>query len=164
MIHPLPFASPDCYPYGEVRFCTRLLRYWQEKRGIRTMPEESDIDPDELREDWDYCFLLQTRDMLNNTDYNFTYLGAKILAAYYDKALDEYNEMMVGPNAHLLAPHFNQVLTSAAPMFDEGQINNLHGETILYRQILLPLGNSNDEIVAIFGGMRYKLCSEPATA
>ena len=147
----------EIYPYGERRLSLRLLRYWQEKRGIRGMAVENDIDPEELGPDWDYCFLLQARDVTNIQDYNFTYLGQKIMGAYFDKAIDEHNQFMVGPNAFRLSGHFSRVLDSKAPVVDEGEFETLHGRRVLYRQVLLPLGQSTDHVEAIFGGMNYKI-------
>jgi hypothetical protein len=145
------------YPYGERRLGLRLLRYWQEKRGLRVLPLENDIDPEELGADWDFCFLLQSRDVANIEDYNFTYLGNKIMKAYFDKRIDEHNQFMVGPNAFRLSKHFMQVLETKQPVLDEGEFVTVQGRRVLYRQVLLPLGSLDKGIEAIFGGMNYKI-------
>lgn len=150
--------NSDVYPYGERRLGLRLLRYWQEKRGVRMMAVENDIDPEELGQDWEFCFLLQSRDVANIQDYNFTYLGTKIMNAYFDKAIDAHNQFMVGPNAFRLSKHFARVLETKAPVLDEGEFETLHGRHVLYRQVLLPLGEG-DDVDAIFGGMNYKIAS-----
>ncbi|MFZ4540299.1 MAG: PAS domain-containing protein [Rickettsiales bacterium] len=147
----------NIYPYGERRLGQRLLRYWREKRSIHAMPVENDIDPEELGTDWDYCFLLQSRDVANVQDYNFTYLGQKIMTAYFDKAIDEHNQFMVGPNAYRLSNHFARVIETRAPVLDEGEFLTLHGHKVLYRQVLLPLGDDSKPVEAIFGGMNYKI-------
>ncbi len=145
------------YPYDERRLTLRLLRYWHELRGVRAMPEENDIDPDELGGDWGFCFLLQSRDIANIQDYNFTYLGDNIRNAYFDNTIDEHNEFLVGPNAYRLGTHFSRVVETAAPVIDEGEFITLHGRRVLYRQALLPLGNADKGVEAIFGGMNYKI-------
>jgi hypothetical protein len=151
------FSPSDHYPYGERRLSLRLLRYWDEKRGARAMPIESDIDPDVLGDDWEYCFLLQARDVATIADYNFTYLGDKILRAYFDTSIDAHNPHMIGPNAFRLSRYFNRVIETQAPVMDEGAFETLQGRQILYRQVLLPLGAVDKDIDAIFGGMNYKL-------
>lgn len=113
-------APTDTYPYGERRLSERLLRYWNEKRGQRNYAIENDIDPEELGVDWDYCFLLQARDVANIQDYNFTYLGQKIMTAYFDQGIDAHNQFMVGPNAFRLSKHFNEVLENKEPVMDAG--------------------------------------------
>ena len=145
------------YPYGERRLGLRLLRYWNEKRGQRAMPVENDIDPEELSTDWDFCFLLQARDVANIQDYNFTYLGENIMKAYFDKSLDAHNQFMVGPNAFRLSTHFSRVLDSKEPVMDEGEFATVQGRKVLYRQVLLPLGQEDDSVDAIFGAMNYKI-------
>ena len=147
----------DTYPYGERRLGIRLLRYWNEKRGAQPFAVENDIDPDELGADWEYCFLLQSRDVANIQDYNFTYLGQKIMTAYFDKGIDAHNEFMVGPNAFRLSKHFTQVLENKEPVMDEGEFETVSGRRVLYRQVLLPLGAEGKGIEAIFGGMNYKI-------
>ncbi len=150
-------TQTETYPYGERRLSLRLLRYWHEKRGSRQLPIENDIDPEELGADWEFCFLLQSRDVANIEDYNFTYLGEKIMKAYFDKAIDEHNQFMVGPNAFRLSSHFSRVLETNAPVLDEGEFETVHGRRVLYRQVLLPLGAPGKGIEAIFGGMNYKI-------
>lgn len=147
----------NTYPYGERRLSLRLLRYWREKCGPRGLPVENDLDPEELGPDWEYCFLLQSRDVANIEDYNFTYLGQKIMKAYFDTNIDAHNQFMVGPNAFRLSKHFAQVLETGAPVLDEGEFETLHGRRVLYRQVLLPLGDHDKGIEAIFGGMNYKI-------
>lgn len=145
------------YPYGERRLNLRLLRYWQEKRKTNRMPRESDIDPEILGADWEFCFVLQARDIANTSDYNFLYLGDKILKAYFDDDVDQHNEFSAGPNAFQLSKHFAKVVESKSPVLDEGQFQTLHGRKVLYRQVLLPLGTPHGKVEAIFGGMNYKI-------
>ena len=147
----------NVYPYGERRLTNRLTRYWQDTRGIRTMPEENDLDPDILGEDWPYCFLLQSRDIANVQDYNFTYLGERIVQIYFDTGVDQFNEFVVGPNANCLSKIFERVIASQAPVYDEGEFLTKHGRRVLYRQCALPLGNEDVGVEAIFGGMSCKI-------
>ncbi len=46
------------------------------------MPAEQDIDPDDIRDLWDSCFLIRVKD-LGKADYNYTYLGEAIIEAYH---------------------------------------------------------------------------------
>jgi hypothetical protein len=150
-------TDSDQYPYGERRLTLRLLRYWKDLCGMRPMPEEPEIDPDVLGADWGYCFLLQSRDVANTQDYNFTYLGERIMGAYFDRELDEHNEFLVGPNAYRLSNHFKRVLQTGAPVIDEGEFLTLHARRVLFRQVLLPIGSEEKGVEAIFGGMNYKI-------
>lgn len=146
----------DRYPYGERRLPHRLLRYWNEIKGDRLMPHENDIDPDVLGGDWDYCFVLQTRDLANVTDYNFTYLGKKIVAAHNDGSLAGADEMLVSTNARMLSSRFERVLETKAPVLEEGEFLTSHNRRVFYRQCILPLGSEQKGVEAFFGGMYFK--------
>ncbi len=152
----LPVHEAKHYPYGERRLPQRLMLYWEQLKGDRLMPEENDIDPDVLGPDWDYCFVLQTRDLANVTDYNFTYLGKQIIAAHHDGRLDGCADMLVSTNARMLSSRFARVLETKAPVLEEGEFLTTHGRRVFYRQCILPLGNEKDGVLAFFGGMYFK--------
>jgi hypothetical protein len=57
----------------------------------------------------------------------------------------------------MLSSRFAQVMATMAPALDEGEFTTTHGRTVLYRQCLLPLGNEEKGVEAIFGGMNYKV-------
>lgn len=149
--------QPDPSSANIKRLTDRVLAYWEKQRGSRAMPVENDLDPEEIGADWEYCFLLQARDVANVEDYNFTYLGGRILRAYFDKSIDEHNQFMVGPNAFRLSNFFQRVLDTAAPVYDAGEFATLQDRRVLYRQILLPLGAPDKGVEAIFGAMNYKI-------
>lgn len=144
------------YPYGERRLAQRLLRYWHECRGDRPMPEENDIDPDVLGADWERCFVLQTRDLTNTTDYNFTYLGSAIVNAYRDNQLDSDSKFLVSTNASQLSGRFARVLQTKMPVLEDGEFTTASGRRVLYRQCIVPLGNEARGVEAFLGGMGFK--------
>lgn len=139
----------------ERRITLRLLAYWERLRGGRAMPTEQDIDPDDIADLWDECFLIHTQD-LNKPDYGYTYLGDRIRAAY-DGGLSEKDPvLLLSPNAAHMSESYQKVLASGKPLIDEGEFTNIRGQVIKYRQCMLPLGEGS-KIQAIFGGMRYKI-------
>lgn len=140
----------------ERRITQRVFHYWESLCRGRAMPEESDIDPDQLGEDWPYCFLLQTRDIEHIDQFNFTYLGEGILKAYKKAGLDPDNLFMVGPNAFALAPHFQYVAKTAKPFIDHNSFIANNGMRVLYRQCLLPVGSRAGKVEAIFGAMLFQ--------
>lgn len=140
---------------AERRITLRLLAYWERLRRGRLMPEESDINPDDIRDLWDCCFLLHAAD-LDMTDYNFTYLGQAIIDAYQHGASKGGASGVITPNARTLTPGCRQVVESCKPLLEEGEFSNLSEENVRYRQCLLPLGRDR-RVEAIFGGMRFKI-------
>jgi hypothetical protein len=139
----------------ERRLTLRLIAYWERVRGERLMPSESDIDPDDLHDLWDYCFLVQVRDLIKE-DYNYTYLGSAIVDAYRAGLSMSDPGRLVAPSANKLTISYQQVINTRAPVIEEGEFNNLRGDRVKYRQCMLPL-SYGEAVDAIFGGMRFKI-------
>lgn len=140
---------------AERRITLRLLAYWEKLRGERDMPTEEDIDPDDIQDLWDSCFLIHVKD-LAKPDYNYTYLGQAIIDAYRYGLSDDEETGLISPNAGKLANGYNQVVITAKPLLEEGEFRNLNNQIVKYRQCLLPLGEEQ-RVKAIFGGMRFKI-------
>lgn len=139
----------------ERRITLRLMAYWEKLRKNNPMPVEADIDPDDLQDLWDYCFLIHVKD-LNKPDYNYTYLGKAIQEAYSADLAGDEGAGIASPNAGKLANSYTKVIETRSPLLEEGEFLNLHNDVVKYRQCLLPLG-SGDKVDAIFGGMRFKV-------
>jgi len=139
----------------ERRITLRLLSYWEKLRRGRPMPTEQDIDPEDLPDLWESCFLIHVRD-LSKADYNYTYLGEKIADAYTHGTIKNDPESSKHPTANHLTRNFAQVVGTCKPLLEEGEFLNLRQETVKYRQCLLPLG-ADGKIEAIFGGMHFKI-------
>lgn len=139
----------------ERRITLRLLAYWEKIRGSRLMPHEDDIDPDDIADLWDNCFLVHVTD-LKKPDYNYTYLGDAIALAYQGDLLADASEEIVSPHASKLSVCYDQIISTKKPVVDEGVFRNHHNDIVKYRQCLLPLGEG-EEVQAIFGGMRYRI-------
>ena len=134
-----------------------LLEYWLKVKGDRLMPEENDIDPDALGDVWDHCFLIQVRDIHNVIDYNYTYLGSRIVDAYAEGTVQPEDGLMISPNATKLSQTFEEIIENKKPLMEDGEFVTISGRTVKYRQCLLPLGDAQGTVHSIFGGMRFKL-------
>ena len=119
------------------------------------MPSETDINPEDISDLWDYCFLVHTKD-LNKADYTFTYLGPAVLDAYRGGLSGNDVNGVIAPHIGRLTEHYTQIQKTHKPVIDEGEFLNLNNQVVKYRQCLLPLGEKN-RVDAIFGGMRYKI-------
>lgn len=136
----------------ERRITLRLLSYWEKKRGGRKMCTEADIDPADIADLWEYCFLAQVKD-LKKPGYNFTYLG-RAIADMYSDGLDEGEGDRPFPTMDVIAKGHEQVTTKGEPLVWEGELTNPHGDSFKFRQVLLPLGEGAS-VKAVFGGMRF---------
>lgn len=139
----------------ERRITLRLIAYWERIRRGRPMPAETDIDPDDLADLWDYCFLVHVRDLAKQ-DYNYTYIGSAIVEAYRGGLSVNDKGGMVTINASKLVSNYAAVIGDRRPVVEEGEFANARGQIVKYRQCMLPLG-ANDKVDAIFGGMRFKI-------
>ena len=142
--------------YTERRLTDRLLRYWREHSTGKPFPSEHDLDPDALARDWEHCFLVQVRDITHVQDYNYTYLGARIIEAYRGGLHDEHNAFMIGPNASMVNKSFGRVMITRAPVIEEGELVTFSGRIVKYRQCMLPIGTEAGVLEAIFGGLSFK--------
>lgn len=131
------------------------MAYWEKMRKLKSMPTEADIDPDDLQDLWDYCFLIHVKD-LDKPDYNYTYLGKAIQEAYQGALAGDEGADIASPNAGKLTHCYNKVIETRSPLLEEGEFFNLHNDVVKYRQCLLPLGEG-EKVEAIFGGMRFKV-------
>ncbi len=150
-------VKPDVFP--ERRKTIQLLQYWEEIRGERALPVESDIDPDAIAAIWDNCFLLQVRD-LGRADGNFTYLGKNIVLAFRGGYSGDSCAELVSPNVNNLGQNFTRLLETGDPQLQEGSFRNIRHDLVRFRQCLVPLGIQKLNIDAIFGCMSLKVCPE----
>ncbi len=139
----------------ERRITLRLLSYWEKIRDTREMPTENDINPDDIGDLWDYCFLIHVAD-LSKPDYSYIYLGDAIIAAYQEGLSEADPGGVVSLRPSKLAKSYHKVIATGKPAIEEGEFPNLAGHTVKYRQCLLPLGEYG-KVDAIFGGMRFKV-------
>ena len=139
----------------ERRITLRLLAYWEKLRRDKIMPSEEELDPDDLQELWDYCFLIHTKD-LSKEDYNYTYIGKELQKAYHGELTKADCLDLSSLNARKLSGNYETVINSKTPLIDEGEFVNMHNDLVKYRECLLPLG-CDGKVDAIFGGMRFKL-------
>jgi hypothetical protein len=154
-LHP-NIHNPETLAHPERRLNGKLHDYWHEIAAGRTMPEEVDMDMEILANLWPKCFLIQTFDITERRDMNYTYLGRDIIDAYHDDSLKEARHLMVSPKAiHLLAS-FRQVMSSHAPLIAQGEFTSASARQVRYRQSMLPLGKEG-VVQAIFGGFSFKI-------
>lgn len=142
-----PFAVAS-----ERRISIRLLGYWEKLRRGRDIPEEADIKPDDILDLWDSCLIVHPV----GGEYSYKHLGLDLTESYLFGLPPESGRLPT--DTKHLVDSYDQVMKSAKPLIDEGQIVLLDGTVIKYRQCLLPLGK-NGKVEAIFGGMRYKVFS-----
>lgn len=140
------------------RINERLMEYWQQKRGGRPYPDESELDPDELSDIWDSCFLVHLEGYDGKMPiFKYTYLGESIIEAYGDDLTNrEVCERLVYPANNSLVLKFGEVAKTAAPTIEDSEFTNKNGVLIKFRAALLPLSKHTPQVSYIIGGMKWK--------
>lgn len=151
----MAFAVPKTQ--FERRSTLILVQYWNQLRGDFELPKEEAIDPDRLIGVWERCFLVQVRDINEVKDYNYSYYGSDLMAAFQDGRLEEGNGHIACSNANQLSHMYQQVMEDVGPIMQENEYTDSAGRIVKYRQILMPFGTEDGTIEAILGGVWFRL-------
>ncbi len=140
------------------RITRRLLAYWEAAKGDRPFPALTDIQPEMLSDIWDACFLVQVKHTANpGEQYKYIYLGPSIIAAYGNEATGgNINTSLLSKHSGHITDVFDKVVDTGKPLVEESEFRNLNGIMVRYRQCVLPLGEFNDDIDHLLGGMKWK--------
>lgn len=135
----------------------RLLEYWNNLRGNRIFPHESEIEPDDIADIWHSCFLISIDDVTRRVGYRYSYMGKNLVDAFGEDASSpdvalRLLSTMVVPNAKKI----NEVLHEKHAVIDDGEFTNVKNMNIRYRTCLVPFGYENGEVSHIFGVMRWR--------
>jgi len=139
------------------RFHERLQEYWNDLRGSRPFPEETEIDPDDLAEMWPSCFLISLDDVTRRHGYRYSYLGSDLIEAYGESANNPDTVLrLVSSSGGKMTEKLDEVVKEEKPVIDEAEFINSKRLHIRYRTCLLPLGPRPGEVSHIIGCMRWK--------
>ncbi len=151
-VHIESFSQKDiASPANERRLPVQLCRYWEKIRGTRLMPSEQMINPEDIPHLWEHCYLIQVNDLENRRRADFTYLGSEIIQTYREHLSEEDALDIIFPNSSRLAQNFQQVIDSKLPILQAGEFITSRGGVMRFRQCLLPIGETDDKVDAIFG-------------
>lgn len=140
----------------ERRISHQLVHYWQQVKGDRILPPESDIDSDELAAQWDDCFHIHLHEGkgVADTSFSYSYVGSHLLPVFIEGRGDAAHLLSLPPEK--LRAAYSEMQMTKLPVIESAEEYRVEGRYMKYRQCLLPLGTGKGEIQSIFGGMRYK--------
>ncbi len=142
----------------EHRYHTRLQGYWDKIRGDKAFPRENDVNPDELQDIWDSCFLISIDDVTRRAGYRYSYIGQDLVAAYgSDAGSPDINATLHSTDNAPMMRKFDEVVASKAPVVDEAEFMNQKQLNIRYRMCILPLGTHDGVVTHLLGCMRWKM-------
>jgi hypothetical protein len=131
-----------------------LQDYWLSKCVKDIIPSDGEIDPQDLGELWEHCFLVQKIDA---DKFQYLHMGKEIIEAYGDDLTGhEICERLVGKLHEPLANEFSEVVATRRPLLKESSFINAKQMDVRYRTILLPLRRNSAAVEYILGGMKWK--------
>ncbi len=134
-----------------------LFEYWDKIRDGRIFPHESEIDPEEINDIWDYCFLISLDDVVRRLGYRYSYMGKKLVEAFGDDANNPDLALKLLSSSHVPSlEKMNEVFEQKHPVMDEGEFVNKHHMSVRYRTCIVPLGYDDGTVSHLFGVMRWK--------
>lgn len=139
------------------RLTTTLKQYWDKVRKDSPFPIEALLDPKDVPDIWDSCFIVDANNQTKEDGYFYKYMGNMIRQAYRGELSDIEFDRVVNTQASHLAREYEKVLAMKIPIYYEGEITISEKRVMKYRQILLPLGKDRINIQSIVGGFSYKI-------
>lgn len=114
------------------------------------MPPPSAIDGGKIADMWGHCFTLELR---GPAEPMYGFIGEHHVAQL-GKNLVGQGVSAAGSDTLLgqASSYHRQVLARGIPITLGGQFINREGRTVLYRSILLPLGEGGGQLTALLGG------------
>lgn len=131
----------------ERRITLRLLSYWERRRGSRKMPNQADINAEDLADLWEDCFIIEMNNK-NDTNHKYSYIGDGVQG--WLGGAEKTQDIKV------LTKSYPKLFESPKPILEEGEFYDSAEQLVKFRQCLLPLGEG-DQLKAILGGMRFKI-------
>jgi len=167
----LPQASEAEQPYDvsaaigtdERRMHVRAYNHWVSLLNGRDFPTIDDLDSSEVEDFAAHSVLLDFTCGHDNPAIPF------VGPAIRDECglNDDMRNISEVPSRSLLSrltDHYMQIIANRSPVGFEAEFQNLAGETICYRGILMPFSSDGDAIDFIYGVINWKHVGEPDDA
>jgi hypothetical protein len=140
---------------GKQQRITEVLQeYWHAKAQAGQIPSDGDINPTDLGDLWQHCFLVQR---LEGGAFQYIHMGEAIIDAYGDDLTgEEICQKLVGQLHEPLVHDFEEVIERRQPLLKESSFENRKRMDVRYRTVLLPLRRAGTEVEYILGGMKWK--------
>lgn len=138
-------------PLGiERRLVLRLLGHWRTLCGDQNLPALSDIDPTAIPDIWPHSFLIEIDGVRGN--HVFQALGDRIDNCSTGSLVGRrITDAAPGTLSSLAVAYIDEVLRKGVPISRGGEFSNPDGTKVLFRSILLPIGENEHTISAILG-------------
>ena len=138
-------------PQGmERRMVLRLLSHWRQWCGDSQFPSFTDVNPAEMAEIWDYCFVL---DFVGHEEDPVVRTVGERFQEYLPEPVRNCVLSQV-PARSLIeqaAGYYQEILRRGVPISRGGEFLKYDGMKVLYRSIILPMSDDGNNISGLLG-------------
>jgi hypothetical protein len=140
------------------RLTDYLQDYWKSKKDGRAFPEFGDINIDEIDKQYvKDCFLIEIIPTISMNITKTAYLGKNLNSEFKKDPSGVHIKNLIVRFLETPMDAYNKVLQTKKPLIQNVEIPNKESAVLMYRQVLLPLGDAKKgDVKGILGGMRYK--------
>ncbi len=128
-----------------------LYRYWESKRGERTMPARADIDPTEIPALLPIILLV---DVMETGTYRYRLAGTEIVGTFgHDITGKTFAEVLPGGKyLEYITSLVNDVVSNGRPLYSESAFLSKEHFGRQVRRLVLPLSADGQVVDMILGG------------
>jgi hypothetical protein len=121
----------------------QLVTYWHRIKGLALYPTESQVDPNDLKDQWPNMFLLEV-DQEQRGIFRYQYVGASIVEAYGVDPTGKAHDSSTVPNVRSMLALGAKVAINGNVGMEESWFLNSRAQKIMYRCSLVPLCTPTD--------------------
>ena len=141
---------PDAPQGMERRMVLRLLSQWREWCGDEQFPSFSQVDPEDISEMWEYCFVL---DFLGHEEDPIVRMVGDELQKYLpvEVANCRLSDVPAKSLIEYAAAYYQEILDRRVPISRGGEFRKYDGTMVLFRSIILPMSDDGQTISGLLG-------------
>ena len=144
-------SAPPVAPQGmERRMVLRLLSQWREWCGDDQYPSFTSVDPAQIAEIWDYCFVL---DSVGHEDNPVVRTVGSELQNYLPETVRNraLSDVPAGSLIEHAASYYHEILDRGVPISRGGEFVKYDGMKVLYRSIIMPMSDDGITVSGLLG-------------
>jgi hypothetical protein len=138
----------------------KLWTYWQEKRGIRSMPRRGDVDPTEI------ASILPHLQLVERIDGRFRYrlCGTAIVEAYGHELTGRFVDEIIPAHRRAIAEHHYSLLyEERRPLFVKNRYTTTRSLDIIASRLILPLSEDDTTVAMVLVAQTFDYGAEMPT-
>lgn len=148
------FVRPGAQARDERRVMCRALTFWELQRCDSRLPHSDGFDPFVVHDLMPHIYMVRLANRVANSD--FTFCGSVLATACGDDLTGRNAACIHTSLNERMVDFFQSAVRYRQPLADSGSVF-ANGREILYRNVVMPLGDDADCVVAIYGAFNFKV-------